>query len=240
MKKLAIMFFVGAAALFGGSAALLRTNTGTAKPNRRKSNLNDISSRGSSLSPLWLSSLPELRLLSAAVLRRRLRSAVLWRRLWRVGLTMAVGYGYGGPGVTFSFGGGGYAAGKHKSPQQCGFFLWWYEAPWFSAVNGLGNRRSIQLSYGTRTRKERRAKRRLNSQSRPLSASVRPASATGLAWLGAELSTSFATRQVGCRTGAMGRRRLVLFRKRHRSELLELCHDVRSEIALRSASLTPR
>jgi len=132
MKKASHHVFVRAAALFGGSAAYAADNTVNGeKPQPTQVEPQPTSASRSSLSPLWLSSLPGASLLrgrtTAAVTVSRTMAAVmavalLWRWIW-----------HGGPGVTFSFGGGGYAAGKHKKPAAMRAFLVVYEAPWFSA-----------------------------------------------------------------------------------------------------------
>jgi len=105
MKKLAIVFAVGAAALLGGSAANAADNTVKAKAAADRNSIINrhqlAPSTLASLPPLRLSSLPtvlwKLRLRSAVLRKLRLRSAALLWRLWLCG-----------PSVTFGFGGGGY------------------------------------------------------------------------------------------------------------------------------------
>ena len=101
MKKLAIVFAVGAAALLGGSAANAADNTVKAKAATDVTQPStDFSSRGRQYR--------NYRHYGHRSYRRPYygNSYGYAPRPYYGGYDR--GYGYGGPGVTFSFGGGGY------------------------------------------------------------------------------------------------------------------------------------
>jgi hypothetical protein len=98
MKKLAIVFAVGAAALLGGSAANAADNTVKAKAATDVTQSTDISSRGR-----------HYRHYGYRHYRPHYRSYGYAPRRYYGGYGGPYyGGGYGGPGVTLSFGGGGY------------------------------------------------------------------------------------------------------------------------------------
>ncbi len=107
MKKLAIVFAVGAAALLGGSAANAADNTVKAKA------ATDVTQ--SSISSTDISSRRRYRHYSYRHYRPYYRSYGYAPRPYYGGYDGGYdgpyygrGYGYGGPGISFSFGGGGY------------------------------------------------------------------------------------------------------------------------------------
>ncbi len=103
MKKLAIVFAVGAAALLGGSAANAADNPVKAKTSTEATQQStDISSRGR-----------HYRHYGYRNYGHRHYGYRGYRPYYGNSYGYAPrpyygGYGYGGPGVTFSFGGGGY------------------------------------------------------------------------------------------------------------------------------------
>ncbi|WP_029586099.1 hypothetical protein [Bradyrhizobium sp. URHD0069] len=101
MKKLAIVFAVGAAALLGGSAANATDSTVKAKTSADATQSTDISSRNRY----------SRRYYGYRHYRPHYRSYGYAPRYYGGGYGRPYyggGYGYGGPSVTFGFGGGGF------------------------------------------------------------------------------------------------------------------------------------
>jgi hypothetical protein len=109
MKKLAIVFAVGAAALLGGSAANAADNTMKTKAATDVTQQStDFSSRGRHYRHYGYRS--GYRHYGYRSYRPYYGNSYGYasRPYYGGGYDRGYGYGYGGPGVTFSFGGGGY------------------------------------------------------------------------------------------------------------------------------------
>jgi hypothetical protein len=109
MKKLAILFAVGAVALLGGSAANAADNTAKAKAATDVTQSTDISSRGRHYRHYGYR---HYRHYGYRSYRPYYSSYGYAPRPYYGGgyggPYYGGGYGYGGPGISFSFGGGGY------------------------------------------------------------------------------------------------------------------------------------
>jgi hypothetical protein len=112
MKKLAILFAVGAVALLGGSAANAADNTVKAKAATGVSQSTDISSRGRHYRHYGYR---HYRHYGYRSYRPYYSSYAYAPRPYYGGYGGGYGgpydgggYGYGGPGISFSIGGGGY------------------------------------------------------------------------------------------------------------------------------------
>jgi len=120
MKKLAMIFAVGAAALARGSAATPRTTRWKAKAaTDATQSSTDISSRHRhwrSYHHYGYSSLPTV------LWKLRLRSAVLWK-LRATLRAFYGGSGYGGPSITSASAEADTEAGNAKARSNAGFFL---------------------------------------------------------------------------------------------------------------------
>ena len=107
MKKLAIVFAVGAAALLGGSAANATDSTVKAKTSADATQSTDISSRNR-YSRRYYGYRPHYRSYGYAPRYYRGGYGRPYYGGGYGGPYYGSGYGYGGPSVTFGFGGGGF------------------------------------------------------------------------------------------------------------------------------------
>lgn len=111
MKRLAIVFAVGAAALLGGSAANATANTVKAQAATHASQSTDFSSRHRGYRHSRGYARPYSRSYGYAPRRAYYAPQPYYGGGYGYGGPVYGGYGYGGPSISLGFGGGGFGGG---------------------------------------------------------------------------------------------------------------------------------